>query len=464
MTNLSYFILGRLLAEAESVTKNLDLKSIINTNKNIAMSKIGHKSDLTKPNEDIFIPEASSKTKARNVVSEIIDENGLQFSKPGENELLKEAPARPALEHERSSVKFCEDVRTVAITPRNIGRKVEEMHHGRKKQTPHQVDGFVDLIEVKNRVEPVLSTSKAELMAHPDRGSSSCSSQMIRSRPNSGSRLNSSSRPPSGKGRTSNKLMNGKTISNENSYIQASHTVTATDSIINQVRPRSAPLNRAPKPITTVTVDYGEAEQQEMKEKVKKRKKKVTDDVETVMGAINKSDRKQKVVNECDHQQTLNKTNEKSECREGVNDSEKDNTMPTVVKSEPERNYYEISRHSSMSNHSVLEENLPISANKSASNTDSSIPVIKTTKTLEFDEVKTKEVTTRNIIDPQVSGTKDKEHFMSSLHVKDESKTRSRPRPSSAKVNTNTFGPYITFDICYSSCLCSKCGPSAQNM
>jgi len=407
----------RLLAEAESVSKHFDLKNIIQSNKHIPESSFvdsapNHNS--ANQQQAFTDDEQTNKKKAEELVSKIINENGIQFQKEKQNSSsLKDSTQ----EHGKTSVKFNEDVTTVNITPRNIGRKVEELHH-KKRSFHYAADSFVDLIEVKNRVEPVLSTGKAEISQRDNLPQTK------------------SAKPPSGKSnmttsRTSNKLppngLSNKTVSDLGPRQQ---NVNQNKPPIQNNRPRSAsgPLNRAQKPIPTVTVDYGAMEPQEDKSdgNTTKKKKERKDDVLTMM---------QKLAFEDEIKHLKLEELEKFVEKDNNNDDVEFNQMfsdlicaPTVYKSDPVKNYYEISRHSSASN---VKEERPVTPEihlkedvKSGENV-----IIKTTKTIEFDESNPKEVTVKNVIDPLMVPVKEKERTTPDLKPR-----RPASRPSSAKV------------------------------
>ena len=335
-------------------------------------------------------------------------------------------------EHEKSFVKFSEDKNvTVDITPRNIGRKVTELMPQKMKKTPENC--FVDLIEVRNRIEPILQTGRAPL---------------------SPSKPSPPKRPPSGKLRSTHSSLLQKGLSNDKSQSStSSHSRIQTEkkdlragspvecskyhlSSGNLAKQRSAPLNRAVTPISTVTVDYGEETNEKSEQKMdeksvsdakpKKRKKKHNDDIITMMEKIGLSDR--------DLIDQLRKTPEGENVTSAAennlitcdNDSAKldaDIPIPTVYKSEPEKNYYEIARHSSMSNKDEIKVEEPSQ-------------VYKTTKTIEFDELKPKELTVKSVIDPQLSSAKEKEKFLSSMtDITDNKSGRTLLRSSSANVS-----------------------------
>lgn len=417
----------RLLAEAESVSKKFDLKSIISANKSIPLSTVEEdftndsglfnekiqKADVSEDTEVNSEIEFSNKERAKELVSEIITETGLQFEKSGKSD------KKIVLERDKSAVTFNEDVTTVNITPRNIGRKVEELHHNKRKPTHHTTDNFVDLIEIKNRVEPVLSTGKAEI-----------SQREVKSSPRG------AAKPPAGK-----TMATGSAKFNELSLRRTKTDVSILNakteqapsacnrSHLSHTRPRSAsvPLNRVAKPITMVTVDYGEAEKKEkekMKNESKKRKeRKRKEDVETMMQKLGLEGE--------NHTDTVedkaNKEKKEPLAGEAMVDMM---SAPTVCKSDHEKNYYEISRHSSMSNVTRTverDEKFDQIGTLSRENT-----VYKTTKTLEFDAVEPKEVSIKSVIDPNMVSTKEKERF---LATSPDIKHRKPPsRPSSAKV------------------------------
>ncbi|XP_052229195.1 uncharacterized protein LOC127843569 isoform X2 [Dreissena polymorpha] len=423
----------RLLAEAESVSQQFDLQSIIAANRNLqanqnqsAVNSSTHLQQSTNQNEpdsnhystgkeSPSLDENTSKKKAEELVSEIIHENGLQFDK-------KAKYCNPDKgRHERSGVKFNEDVTTVNITPRNMGRKVEDLHHSKKKQGHHKPDNFVDLIEIKNRIEPVLSTGKAEFSERENLSPKSKPSIQPR--------------PPSGK--QCSPLSDANRVQPSQSNLKKSgvHHLTATNGLGQnkqpmQNRPRSAPLNRSAKPITTVTVDYGEIEPK-VEEKPKGDKKKVRktrDDVLTMMEALS--------MDESDSNAFLKSVLEKKAKNQYIvankellkqhsNETSATNLVsaPIVYKSDPEKNYYEISRHSSLSHADTdlrgEEQNIP------------SGTVIKTTKTIEFDEMEPKEIAVKCTIDPHVVISKEMEKSVTLNHEWNSRKPARRP--SSAK-------------------------------
>ncbi|XP_053380586.1 uncharacterized protein LOC123547266 [Mercenaria mercenaria] len=434
----------RLLAEAESVSKKFDLKSIINSNKNIPVSTLetdvthsdlsnqNSNPDITKETTQSSLDEFSNKKRAEELVSEIITENGLEF------ETSNISNKKSILEREKSAVKFSEDVKTVNITPRNIGRKVEELHH-KKKPVPHTTDNFVDLIEIKNRVEPVLSTSKAEF------------TQREMKSPPRGSPPRGTNRPPSGKSTATENSKVSKQFIYQNSvrkntpHIQSTKVSTEQSaSSCNRphsasTRPRSAsaPLNRAAKPITTVTVDYGEIEKSE-KEKSKsegnkKKERKRKDDIVTMMQKI--------ALNEDEGQGHFDTASSQGHVV-GKDESNKTEvthdtiiSAPTVCKSEHEKNYYEISRHSSLSN--IADREIKNEPDRPLSRESS---VYKTTKTLEFDKVEPKEVSIKSVIDPHMVSTKEKDRFLATSpdikHRKSTSRPASAKPPVSKKINS----------------------------
>ncbi|KAL4219088.1 hypothetical protein ACF0H5_021671 [Mactra antiquata] len=414
----------RLLAEAESVSKKFNLKSIISSNKNLPV-------DVKETETQMKVV---NKKRAENLVSEIIDENGLQFDK-NNRKSVPLSKTENSVEPERTGVKFNENVTTVNITPRNIGRKVEELHPP-KKRVAHQVhDNFVDLIEMKNRVEPVLSTGKAEI-----------SEKDVKPQ------QKSASRPPSGKKISANdnqsKLSNNLNSRKQSPYLNNSSKTSSNKGASNEhtsvtqvrQRPSSAPTNRVARPITTVMVDYGISENsnEEKENKAKKRRqKKGKDDVVTMMETINLQDFSSDTESRGQGHMDM-------KCQE-VNSNDPVEPMvdimsaPTVYKSDPEKNYYEISRHSSMSNTDHRSEKLVPNKMESMNLSRENSAVYKTTKTIEFDKKEAKEVTVKSIIDPQVVINKEKE-----FHVrKSPELLRKKPpsRPSSAKPTVNKQSP-----------------------
>ena len=421
------------------MSTKLNLKGIISANKNIPVSTLEtdytEDSILTNHNAEnegdteitthINLDGLNTKQRAEELVSEIITESGLEFEKSDHS--------NKKFEREKSAVKFSENITTVNITPRNMGRKVEELHHNKKKTINHTGDSFVDLIEIKNRVEPVLSTGKVEFtereMKSPPRGS-----------PPRGER-----KPPSGKSMVTDQVKGSKPFiyqNNDKKNIQNAPSTKAnkeqpaascSKTHMTSTRPRSAsgPLNRAAKQITTVTVDYGEMEKQKREKPkgdgVKKKERKGRDDVVTMMQKIGLKD-----LDADDH---IERTNSQGHSVQQKFDNDKNLithesiiSAPTAFKSEHEKNYYEISRHSSMSK---------ISDSETKSDVDMPVPgetpVYKTTKTLEFDELEPKEITVKSLIDPHQVSVKEKERFMAtSPDIKQRKPVLSRP--SSAKV------------------------------
>lgn len=410
-----------MLAEAESVSQQFDLKNIIQSNKNITLSPLEnhiHESRTTNQEEALLEGGLSNKKKAEELVSKIINENGLTFNKENHNDRIENNESTST--HTKSGVKFNEDVTTVNITPRNIGRKVEELHHSKKKSFINPADNFVDLIEVKNRIEPVLSTGKAEMSQ----------------RDSLPSQMKPSSKPPSGRSASVSSKTGSKQPINSLIKKTASDLGPRQNSIIQnrppiQARPRSAnaPLNRAPKVINTVTVDYGENEPKEDDSETSKKKKrrKAKADVITMMEKL-------ALDEEIGNMTGGNRDND-----EELNEAEFNKmfsdliTAPTVYKSDPEKNYYEISRHSSASNvhlHPLKED--PVKQVKNEKEVPSESTVYKTTKTIEFDEENPKEVTVKSVIDPQVVHTRDKDRMTPELKPR-----KPASRPSSAKVGAS---------------------------
>lgn len=433
---INFLFISRLLAEAESVSQQFDLKSIIQSNKHIPSASLENSalsSEVTNQGSTPQEEALSNRQRAEELVSELLAENGLDFQKGGKKHIHEEG---------KSGVKFNEDVTTVNITPRNMGRKVEELHQNRKKFLHHNNDSFVDLIEMKNRVEPVLSTGKAEICE----------------RDNQPSQLKSSSKPPSGKASATKspvkyQIPNGvlKKTGFQNTDLGSRLNGTFQSKTVTQSRPRSAsgPLNRVPKAITTVTVDYGENEPKETKSEGSKKKKgkKTKDDVLTMMQKLALEEEGEGV-----HKGPESKG--QGQWPNGVKDNDNDElneaefnkmfteliTAPTVYKSDPEKNYYEISRHSSLSNtpecrlkvdtvDSMIEPGKQ-TGKEPAETTEN--PVYKTTKTIEFDESNPKEVAVKTAIDPHSVMTKEKDRRSVSPDLR---QRKSASRPSSAKVN-----------------------------
>lgn len=427
--------ISRLLAEAESVSQQFDLKSIIQSNKHIPSASLENSalsSEVTNQGSTRQEEALSNRKRAEELVSELLAENGLDFQKGGKKHIHEEG---------KSGVKFNEDVTTVNITPRNMGRKVEELHQNRKKFLHHNNDSFVDLIEMKNRVEPVLSTGKAEICE----------------RENLPSQMKSSLKPPSGKASATKSPVkqtpNGvlKKTGFQNTDLGSRLNGTSQSKTVAQSRPRSAsgPLNRVPKAITTVTVDYGENEPKETKSEGSKKKKgkKTKDDVLTMMQKLALEEEEEVV-----HKGLGSKG--QGQWPSGVKDNDNDElneaefnkmfteliTAPTVYKSDPEKNYYEISRHSSLSN--APESRLKVdtvdsttepgkqTGKEPAETTENA--VYKTTKTIEFNESNPKEVTVKTAIDPHLIVTKEKDKQTVSPDLR---QRKSASRPSSAKVN-----------------------------
>ena len=321
-------------------------------------------------------------------------------------------------EHEKTNVKFSEDKNvTVDITPRNLGRKVTELIPNKKRNTPN--DNFIDLIEVKNRIEPILQTGKVAISPRD---------------------VLPPKRPPSGKLRTTSSsnsqkgVINDKKLSNllnqRPGGVNANmRTVTSTVcSKLQSGRPRSAPLNRAVSPVTTVTVDYGEEEksdpQKDEKSKVenkpKKKRVKNKDDVETMMEKLGLSDcgligeftRENKDAGKENDESVKSDDNfAKFDINTGI-------LTATVCKSEPQKNYYEVARHSATPN-----------KEKEEIKVEETSQVYKTTKTIEFGESEPKEMSVKTAIDPLLISTKENERFRSSAPV--------RGRPSSRATSNN---------------------------
>ena len=439
--------------EAEMVTKKLDLQHVFTLNKvNPPAGSTGqmqesqypedpyidynqHQNDLRIEedvstvigDEQIYLdntnkePSFEHVTTKNNIPDSVIDHN---HERKG---IIHDPKAKPLSEQEKSFVKFSEDKNvTVDITPRNVGRKVIELQPQKKKKTPE--DSFIDLIEVKNRIEPILKTGSIPL---------------------SPSKPVPPKRPPSGKLCTTQNSQLQKGILSDKSQCSVSSltrghadkkdirvTSTVDSSKSNLLRQRSAPLNRSVTPIATVTVDYGEDNCEKSGQKTddksvadtktKRRKKKNEDDVVTMMQKIGLNDdslNEVKLTSAKDIVEYVLKNEQANHDIEAAQ-SDTDIPIPTVYKSEPEKNYYEFSRHSSMSG-------------KDEVKVEDSNKVYKTTKTIEFDELKPKEVTVKSLIDPQLTSVKEKEKFLSSASdISDIKRGRNLSRPSSASVST----------------------------
>ena len=313
-------------------------------------------------------------------------------------------------EHEKTNVKFSEDKNTtVDITPRNLGRKVTELIPNKKKKAPN--DSFVDLIEVKNRIEPILQAGKVAISPRD---------------------VLPPKRPPSGKLRNANfssaqkNALNDKKQSGVINQRPGSGNInmrTNNSSVCSKLqtgRPRSAPLNRAVSPLTTVLVDYGDDEKSNTQNvdnsktetKPKKKRNRNKDDVETMMQKLG--------ISECDsigdlHNTYNNNTTDKS-FKSDDNFAKFDTNTgiltATVCKSEPVKNYYEVARHSATPN-----------KDKGAVKVEEISPVYKTTKTIEFDEAEPKEMSVKTVIDPVLVPAKENERLRST--------TPERGRPAS---------------------------------
>ena len=344
---------------------------------------------------------------------------------------------KSALEH----VKFSEDKNvTVDITPRNQGRKVTELMQPKKKKS--QNDSFVDLIEVKSRIEPVLQAGSVKISPR---------------------KVTPPTRPPSGKPRSAKNIQSQKNAVNDKKQLgnvnqsgsaagsKELRAISPTGCLKSHSgtvsRPRSAPLNRAVTPITTVTVDYGEDTKETSKQgkdektkldtKPKKRRTKSREDVVTMMQKIGLSE---DLINE--PIESLLKDNNKNINDDGSVisddhfarfDSNTGILTATVCKSEPERNYYEIARHSSMSN-------------KDEVKMEDSSQLFKTTKTIEFDELEPKEMSVKSVIDPLLISTKEKDKFLSSAVEAGEAKRGRTPlRPASATVSKFMFLIWVQY-------------------
>ena len=328
-------------------------------------------------------------------------------------------------EHEKTNVKFSEDKNvTVDITPRNLGRKVTELMPNKKKKAPN--DSFVDLIEVKNRIEPILQAGKVAISPRD---------------------VLPPKRPPSGKLRTAHSSYSQKSALHDKKQSSVINQRPgsgnmATSSVCSKLqsgRPRSAPLNRAVSPLTSVLVDYGDEEKTEQlngenskaENKPKKKRSKNKEDVETMMQKLGISD-------SC----PIGEFKSRSNVKTGDSGKENDESFKsddnfakfdtntgiltaTVCKSEPIKNYYEVARHSSTPN-----------KDKEVIKVEETSPVYKTTKTIEFDESEPKEMSVKTVIDPLLISAKENERLRPA--------TPERGRPASRALSNNVSE---TFDL-----------------
>ncbi|KAK3088107.1 hypothetical protein FSP39_014759 [Pinctada imbricata] len=175
-------------------------------------------------------------------------------------------------------------------------------------------------------------------------------------------------------------------------------------------RPKSAlkTSNRPSTPVTTVTVSYGDTEDVTEVKKTRRKKKMKEKDIITMVQQTSLSDSE----GETKDKQT-----------DGITPDKLEAWMPTKCVSEPIKNYYEISRHSGAMPVPIKME-IPEPASQ----------VYKTTKTLEFDELKPKETSIRSVIDNnQLLNTQNKERqrFVG-LPESSISQLRNMSRPSSA--------------------------------
>lgn len=379
-----------------------DVSTLIG-NENILLDNITTDRSLNNSEQDNSFESNNDNTEDHNKRKGIIHEHREKHS-----------------EHEKAFVKFSEKNVTVDITPRNLGRKVTELTSSKK--TKHQNDSFIDLIEVKSRIEPVLQAGKAYMSPR---------------------KVQPPNRPPSGKLRTTQSSQAQKKPSlagKQNNNNNIGTDTSAACSRIQSNRPKSAPINRAVSPVTIVTVDYGEETSEKPKpgmdensskleSKPRKKRAKSKEEVVTMMQKIGLTEgglleelendlkgQKEKAVKDDDSRITSDNF-AKFNSNTGV-------LTATVCKSVGEKNYYEIARHSSMSN-------------KEDNKEEDTSHVYKTTKTIEFDELEPKELSVKSVIDPALLSTKEKEKFLQSA-VDNREATRGRPlsRPSSANVSS----------------------------
>ncbi|KAL3871197.1 hypothetical protein ACJMK2_039213 [Sinanodonta woodiana] len=330
---------------------------------------------------------------------------------------------------EKAAVKFSEDKNmTFAITPRNIGRKVAELStmsskSSRSWSSPN-TEYLVDAFSASK-----ITISSQDVSRRPPSGrqvKSSTSQQNLETVSNdkTDSFISNSSSdqiyPEKSVFDSQITLKSTFAIAGEsrNETRKAEKVPTCTRNHLKNARPKSP--NRPTTPITTVSVDYGlESERDE-----KPRKKKASKDVVTMVQQISLSDDEVEGV-------LLSDSDDSSD--ENFSKEDGSANLHTVCKSKPEKNYYEIAR---LANYTVKDKDKAV--------TEDFSHLLKTTKTLEFDELKPKEIVVKSVIDGLLSGGKEKEKFMADSKERQE---KNKYRLQSAKVTQQPPGvPHLNLN------------------
>ncbi|KAK3593685.1 hypothetical protein CHS0354_013582 [Potamilus streckersoni] len=439
----------RLLREAETLARTLD-----------------EKEQARKKNADLSSPKSNDKPEKLNEMEKTLRKNihSQESSEkifPKTDSTIKMNPSHPCLVEveshmsslqdqekngvpknqnfseakkfpkstEKAAVKFSDDKNmTFSITPRNIGRKVAELSTKSNKSSRSwsspNIEYLVDAFSASK-----VTISSQDVCRRPPSGrqvKSSASQQKLETVNNdkTDSFFSDSSSdqlyPEKSVFDSQSPLKSTSAISGEsrNDARKVENVPSCTRNHLKYTRPKSP--NRPTTPITTVSVDYGpESEREE-----KPRKKKVSKDIVTMVQQISLSDDEGEV--------DLLPGNDGSS-NENFSKEDGSTILHTVCKSKREKNYYEIAR---LGNHTVKDKDKAVKEDFSH--------LFKTTKTIEFDELKPKEVVVKSVIDGLLSGGKEKEKFMADSEERQE---RNRYRLQSAKVTQRPPGvPHLNLN------------------
>ena len=298
---------------------------------------------------------------------------------------------------EKYSVKFSEDKNiTIDITPRNLGHKVSELDTKHKKTEQER--------------ERELRLTLSVMSAGQLNGNSNCNVKVAE--PNHEVSPNFTEEIHKSQKVVDKKNTQQKTKQTCESMVHKTEKAKCERRLASPERPKSAlkTSSRSSTPVATVTVSYSDMEEVSDKKKMRKNKKLKEKDIVTMVQQTMLSDSEEEA---------------EEDKKEEITPDKLEPWMPTKCISEPVKNYYEISRHAS----AMV---MPVKVEKR----DLHGQVYKTTKTLEFDELKPKETSIRSVIDNNQllnAQNKEREKFVG-LSESAISQLRNPQRPQSASL------------------------------
>ena len=401
-------LIYRLLEKAESYTVKSPTFSYTHSEPNVEHTNHGYiinQQDNLPFNREEFHNTLTGSATNLNGLETVISDSG---SWSGDD---YEVEAPRALD--RVSVKFKDDKNvTIEITPRNQGHKVKNMttpgFKGKVQKPVKKFEHTNDMNKFKEEVVDLcsaISVSAAGPKARNSGVANSKSESETTVKPGfvGGKHILTSKRPSSAQvGRGKDKRF---------------------DRILGSSRPASATAaSRQPirkeRVITQVVVDFGDIEEKKEEKKEKK--------------PLSRNFREKDIITAVQQAQFSDDEIKDDWVEEDDNDSDVEITSellrpetPTKCVSEPEKNYYEIARHSSASQMHIVSNAEVIDRVKDN-------PIIKTTKTIEFDQRGVpRETTKTSVLDTQLLQVKEKQ-----IVSHDEMEViKQRSRPSSAVVS-----------------------------